>query len=85
MSKTALNIHEAAQVLVQAAFSTHDAEVALAQAIEHGELHANVKRWASEQWAGKQLPGNIVPVETFIERTDLNAWLAAKGLGVRAD
>ena len=82
--KTPLNIHEAAQAMAQAALSPHDAEVALAQAIEHGELPANVKRWASEQWAGKQLPGNLNPAETFIERTDLDAWFAAKGLGISA-
>ena len=42
--------------------------------IEHGELHANVKRWATEQWEGRQLPGNINRLETFIERAELDAW-----------
>ena len=52
----------------------HDIEVALAQAIEHGELRANVKRWATEQWEGRQLPGNINRLETFIEAAELAAW-----------
>ena len=52
--------------------------VALAHAIEHGELAANVKRWATEQWEGRQLPGNINRLETFIERADLAAWQGSR-------
>lgn len=75
---SALSLHDAALAMTGTGLSTHDAARALAQAIEHGELHANVKRWASEQWEGHQLPGNINPQETFIERCDLEAWLAAR-------
>ncbi|MBK9783396.1 MAG: hypothetical protein IPP59_03920 [Betaproteobacteria bacterium] len=73
--KATLSLHEAAQFLTTGLVSTHDAEVMLARAIEHNELRANVKRWATEQWEGKQLPGNINRLETFIERADLDAWL----------
>lgn len=72
--KTTLSLHEAAQLLSATAGSVHDSEVTIAHAIEHGELQANVKRWATEQWEGKQLPGNINRLETFIERTVLDAW-----------
>lgn len=73
---TALTLHDAACLLAPA--SPHDAEVELAQAIEHGELHANVKRWATEQWEGRQLPGNINRRETWIERADFAAWAAKR-------
>ncbi|MFA7293140.1 MAG: hypothetical protein WC023_12950 [Rhodocyclaceae bacterium] len=72
-----LTLHDAARLL--AAASAHEAEVELAHAIEHGTLHANVKRWATEQWEGKQLPGNINRLETWIEHSDLQAWLANRG------
>lgn len=74
-----LSLLDAAQLLSTASESAHDVEVAIAQAIEHGQLHANVKRWATEQWEGKQLPGNINRLETYIERTDLEAWRRARG------
>lgn len=73
-SKTCLSLHDAAQSMATGLVSVHDAEVMLARAIEHGELQANVKRWATEQWEGQQLPGNINRLETFIERTALAAW-----------
>ena len=69
-----LSLHQAAQALAGGEAGIHDTEVALARAIEHGELAANVKRWATEQWEGKQLPGNINRRETFIERAALDAW-----------
>lgn len=72
--KTALNIHEAALLIATPGLSVHAAEILLAEAIEHGSLPANVKRWATEQWEGTRLPGNIVRLETFIERSDLEAW-----------
>lgn len=71
-----LTLQEAARLLP--ATSLHDAEVELAHAIEHGALHANVKRWATEQWEGRQLPGNINRLETWIARADLDAWLARR-------
>uniref|UniRef100_Q477R6 Uncharacterized protein n=1 Tax=Dechloromonas aromatica (strain RCB) TaxID=159087 RepID=Q477R6_DECAR len=73
-NKSTLNLQEAAQILAETPDSLHEAEVMLAHAIEHGELHANVKRWATEQWEGKQLPGNINRLETFVERSELDAW-----------
>lgn len=78
-STTSLSLIEAAKSMVSHKLSEHDAEVLLAEGIEHGELHANVKRWATEQWEGKQLPGNINRLETFIERADLAAWLQQRG------
>ena len=71
---TTLTLHQAAQSLACAKEEVHATEVELAQAIEHGDLHANVKRWATEQWQGQQLPGNINRLETLIERNDLDAW-----------
>jgi hypothetical protein len=73
-SKDSLSLHEAAQRLADGPDARHDIEVALAHAIEHGDLHANVKRWATEQWEGRKLPGNINRLETFIERAELDAW-----------
>jgi len=72
--KTAISLHEAALQLSSAPDDVHEVEVALAHAIEHGELHANVKRWATEQWEGRQLPGNINRLETYIEPAELDAW-----------
>jgi len=73
-----LSLHDAAQSLATTSASVHDLEVLLAHAIERGQLRANVKRWATEQWEGRQLPGNINRLETFIECCDLDAWQAAK-------
>lgn len=75
---TALTLHEAAQLLAAEFGTVHDAEVALAHAVQCGELHANIMRWASEQWDGKQLPGNINRLETHIERSDFDAWRAGR-------
>jgi hypothetical protein len=72
--RTTLTLQAAAQSLATSPDTVHDMEVCLAHAIEHGELHANVKRWATEQWEGKQLPGNINRLETYIEPTALAAW-----------
>lgn len=69
-----LNLHEAALSLTGSPDAVHAIEVTLAHAIEHGDLHANVKRWATEQWEGQQLPGNINRLETWIERSELDAW-----------
>ena len=72
--KATLSLQEAAQLLVSESVTLHEAEVILARAIEHARLHANVKRWATEQWDGKQLPGNIDIAGTSIERSDFDAW-----------
>jgi hypothetical protein len=72
--RSTLTLHDAAKTLATDAEAIHDAEVELAHAIEHGELHANVKRWATEQWEGRQLPGNINRLETFIEPDELADW-----------
>ena len=75
-SPDSLTLREAARHLAgNVAETQHEFEVALAHAIEHGNLHANVKRWATEQWEGQQLPGNINRRETFIARSELDAWL----------
>lgn len=75
--KTRLSLLEAAQLISTDSSTVHDAEANLARAIEHGELHASVKRWATEQWEGRQLPGNINRLETYIERSELDAWSKA--------
>ncbi len=74
VTETSLSLHEAARLLSDDPNDLLETEVELAHAIEHGELHANIKRWATEQWEGPQLPGNINRLETFIERCDLAAW-----------
>ena len=69
-----LSLHQAALTLARGADQVQAVEIALARAIEHGELPANVKRWATEQWEGQMLPGNLNRLETFIARRDLDAW-----------
>lgn len=71
-----LTLHEAARLLP--APSIHDAELELAHAIEDGRLHANVKRWATEQWESGLLPGNINRLETWIERSDFEDWMVLR-------
>ena len=73
-----LSLHDAAKSLSSAADDIHAIEVELVNAIEHGDLHANVKRWATEQWEGNQLPGNINRLETFIDPAELAAWQARR-------
>lgn len=73
-SQTRLSLHDAAQFLLTGLISEHDAEVILANAIEHGDLRANIKRWSTEQWEGEKLPGNLCRRETFIERADFESW-----------
>lgn len=73
-----LSLIEAARLLVTDKLSLHDAEVLLADAIQRGRLRANVMRWATEQWDGRQLPGNINRLETHIQRSELDAWRAAQ-------
>lgn len=72
--KVTLSLDEAAQQLATASLSVHDAEVNLIHAIEHGKLQANIKRWATEQWDEKHLPGNINAQETRIKCSDLAVW-----------
>ena len=48
-AQSPLSLHEAALSLASSPDAVHAIEVSLAHAIEHGELHANVKRWATEQ------------------------------------
>jgi len=76
--KESLSLHEAACLLSANTESVHAMEVLLAHAIEHGELQANVQRWATEQWDGRQLPGNINRLGTFIERGKLDGWQALR-------
>lgn len=72
--KMTLSLEDAAQILATDSLSVREAEVNLIHAIEHGKLPANIKRWSTEQWDDKQLPGNINARETLIERDDLEAW-----------
>ncbi|MBS1197478.1 MAG: hypothetical protein H6R18_1263 [Proteobacteria bacterium] len=75
MNDASSSLIEAAQTLASDSVSTYDAEVTLAEAIEHGQLAASIKRWATEQWEGRQLPGNLDRRQTFIARIDLEAWI----------
>lgn len=77
-SQTSLSLRDAAERIASGLISMHDAELILASAIEHGTLHASIKRWSTEQWEGRQLPGNINSRETFIEQTDLERWQKAR-------
>jgi len=77
MSET-LTLHQAAKLIAAAPDQVHDVEVRLAQAIEHGTLPASIQRWATEQWQGQQLPGNLNRLETRILRSDLDAWVSAQ-------
>ncbi|MBS0543927.1 MAG: hypothetical protein JSR40_09375 [Proteobacteria bacterium] len=79
IAPNSLTLLEAARLMMNDSLSEHDAEVLLANAIQRGELHANVKRWATEQWEGRQLPGNINRLETCIERGDFEAWCIRTG------
>lgn len=72
--KVTLSLDESAQLLATESLTVHDAEIILIHAIEHGQLKANVKRWATEQWDENRLPGNINARETSIKRVDLEAW-----------
>jgi len=54
------------------------AEADLAHAIEDGVLHADVKRWTTEQWEDGKLPGNIDGKHTWITRGDLEGWLKSR-------
>jgi len=76
-----LSLLDAARLMTSGTLAEHDAEVLLANAIQRGELHANIKRWATEQWEGRQLPGNINRLETYIERSDFEHWLTHTGAG----
>lgn len=78
MDDSTLTLSEAAQLLATPGSDPHEAEVQLAEAIESGRLHASVKRWATEQWEGRMLPGNLNRRETFIARDELQAWLAKR-------
>jgi len=56
-------------------------ETLLASAIQRGELHADVMRWATEQWDGRHLPGNINARQTRIERADFDVWRSRRAAG----
>lgn len=77
--KSTLSVHDAARLLSSDAVSLRGAEIELALAVDRGELPANILRWATEQWEGERLEGNIDRMRTFIERADLDAWLTAQG------
>ncbi len=77
---TSLSLYEAALLLASESRSLDCAERMLIRAIEHGELPANIKRWGTEQWDGDELPGNISPKETLIERAELDAWQARNAI-----
>ena len=75
MKSRNITLHEAALRIPGYQDKTHEAEALLAEAIEHGNLPASIQRWATEQWQGKQLPGNLNRLTTTISESDLNSWL----------
>ncbi len=77
--KPTLSVHDAARLLSSDAAALRAAEIELALAVDRGELAANILRWATEQWEGERLEGNIDRMRTFIERVDLDAWLRGQG------
>ena len=77
--KSTLCVHDAARLLSSDAISLRGTEIELALAVDRGELPANILRWATEQWEGERLEGNIDRMRTFIERVDLDAWLKVQG------
>ena len=72
--KPRLSVHDAARLLSSDAASLRAAEIQLALAVDRGELAANILRWATEQWEGQQLPGNLNRHTTRIRHADLAAW-----------
>ena len=74
MKSRNLTLQEAALLIPGHRGNAHEAESLLAEAIEYGNLPASIQRWASEQWQGKQLPGNLNPLTTTIDEAELNAW-----------
>lgn len=78
-AKATLSLHEAALLLATETMPVRATEQLLAHAIDRGELPASILRWATEQWAGDQLQGNIDRMRTHIERRDLDAWLQTRG------
>jgi hypothetical protein len=79
MSGNRLTLHEAAVALATEPGQVRDAEIRLAHAIEHGDLHADVVRWATEQWEGNHLPGNLNARMTRIAAADFAEWQARQG------
>ena len=77
--KPCLSVHEAALLLADGDPAVRDAERLLSHAIDRGELPASITRWATEQWAGDQLEGNIDRTRTLIRRDDLDIWLRQAG------
>ena len=76
-----LSLREAAQLLSDEGLGLHEAEILLASAIQRCELHADVMRWATEQWDGRHLPGNINGRQTRIERADFDVWRSHRAAG----
>ena len=74
-TKDRLSVHEAALLLAGGRMSLEDAEKALSHAIDREELPASIMRWASEQWDGERLEGNIDRTRTLIERRDFERWV----------
>ena len=80
--KPVLSVHDAARLLSSDAASLRAAEIQLALAIDRGELPANILRWATEQWEGERLEGNIDRMRTLIQRADLDTWLQCRHLSL---
>lgn len=75
-----LSVHAAARLLAADEPAVRTAELRLSHAIERGELAASIRRWATEQWEGERLEGNIDRRRTFIARADFDRWCERCGL-----
>lgn len=75
LSKETLTVHEAALLIASPGLSAEAAEMQLSHAIDRGELAASITRWATEQWDGERLEGNIDRARTRLARCDLDRWL----------
>ena len=75
LSKETLTVHEAGLLIASPALSAEAAEKQLSHAIDRGELPASITRWATEQWDGERLEGNIDRARTRLARRDLDHWL----------
>ena len=75
-----LSVHAAARLLAAEESALRAAELRLAHAIERGELPASITRWATEQWEGERLEGNIDRRRTFMARADFDRWCERYGL-----
>lgn len=73
-----LTVCEAARVMAEEfGGKVGEAEALIVEAIEEGDLPADVVRWETidDQWEGIPRQGNINSMETTVNRADLDVWI----------